>query len=385
MSQWISTALSASMLLFLYIYAASTDETSAVSFASALPLILLSLVLAVGIDPLCNVLWTGTIAFFPGTAWSFHRRRRRMGPAGPIGKRAFCELLTRIEPVKTKTGENTEFDTSLRIRTDLDVWTIKRRRFDNRSTDRCREILGRLVGNCATFPDPSSAVVAQSKAENIFLGLPRPSYRALSTRFELIAPTLVSVTYDQLIVRREWSSLLPLLFLISFPVVDAGAVCVAALMAPNNPWLPATAGAMVFLRAVELANGLLGKTLRLCRTKQSVVVGGYGRGRCFPSSICEAECRYYDSEGSTTWNVRLQIRTGIGSRRKPKQLATWNSDPIADYAEWRDCEAGRAAWRPEHDTMDERGARNIQAALRYYLNQSSLDEIASLAKEGPRP
>jgi hypothetical protein len=385
MLPWTPTALSASILLFLYVYAASTDETSAISFASALPLILLSLVLAVGIDPICNVLWTGTIAFFPGTAWSFHRRRRRMGPAGPIGKRAFCELLTRIEPVKTKTGKNPEFDTSLRIRTDLGVWTIKRRRFDNRNTDRCREILGRLVTGCATFSDPSSAVAAQSKAENIFLGLPRPSYRALSTRFEPIAPTLVSVTQDQLVVRRVWSSLLPLLFLISFPVVDAGAVCVAALMAPKNPWLLAAAGTMVFLRAVELANGLFGKTLRLCRTEQSVVVAGYGRGRRLSSSICEAECGYDDSEGSTTWNVHLQIRAGIGSRRKPKQLATWNADTITDDAEWRACEAGRAAWRPEHDTMAERGARNIQAALRYYLNQSSLEEIASLAKEKPRP
>jgi len=116
------------------------DDMSSVSFANALPLILLSFLFTVGITSICNFLWTGTIAFFPGTCWSIHRRRRGVGPTGLIAKRAFCELLTRIEPVKTKTGENTEFDTSLRIRTDLGVWKIKRRRFDNRNTDRCREV-----------------------------------------------------------------------------------------------------------------------------------------------------------------------------------------------------------------------------------------------------
>jgi hypothetical protein len=357
------------------------DLSLAVNFVRALPLVLLILLLEIGIAPIRRMLSIGTIALFPGTAWALHRGPRG---AGSARKRVSCELLTRIEPVKSKSGKNIEFNTSVRIETDLGIWTIKRRRFDETNTRRCREILSRLVGECSGFPNPSPIFMPLAQAERSFLGLPRPCYRAL-----LADTNLVSLTPDQLVIRRSRYSLLAVVSGILFYAIDCLVIASVAYMDPpysRCPWIATMAGVILLPRAILLADDLWGQTIRICRPERSVTVTGCGRSRRYSASACEATFEHVSTDTSSFWSASLKVVSDSNAfLRRPKELASWIAEDFADYAEWRACEAGRAVWRPEHDKMWERGARNIQAALRYYLNQSSLEEIASPAQQRPRP
>jgi hypothetical protein len=137
-----------------------------VSFVNALPLIGLAFLwAAIGTRPIRNILLRRTIAFFPDTAWSICRRQ---GRGGWPHKKMIFGLLVRVDPVKSDADGKTEFDTSLRIRTDLGVLTIKRRRFEKTPTARCREILSRVVGDCTKFPEPSPIVAALAHKEGAF-------------------------------------------------------------------------------------------------------------------------------------------------------------------------------------------------------------------------
>ena len=79
---------------------------------------------------------------------------------------------------------------------------LRRRRFNELDTNRCRAVLTKVIEQCTRFPNPSPAVQALGDADRVPWRLPRPQYKALINH-----PWLVSLSPDELVLRltpRQW-------------------------------------------------------------------------------------------------------------------------------------------------------------------------------------
>ena len=379
--EWSAGWLTLAIFALMPPVVCSAIEASFHPFVNAIPLSLLSIVLALAIRPEHYLRRTCSLTLFPGTAWVFRRMSR---PGARSRQLTSCELLTRLDPIKTAVHGETRFDTRLRLRTDVGAVILRRRRFDEGANRQCREVLATLVAECCRFPDPSRQVVSLAQAESIPLAMPRPAYRSLIDHLHL-----VSLSSHEITLGTGPTTWLPGLLMLLAWLYDLVAISFAAL-ADVNPrihlskplFLLGLAAFMLVLRLIVLVSARHpSRTIRLSRLERSVVATRAGRTERFDSSVCNVECRYISPPDSPSiWSVCLLVpsRGTRSAQRRARLLGelTMPSDVSCDVDA---SELGKNLWSDYLDKVGERGARNAASAFRYYLDHAIADD--SMAPE----
>jgi hypothetical protein len=181
---------------------------------STLPLLALAYLLNKAIFPRYEAERLRSICLFAGTAWARGRRTRLPS----------YELLLRVEPTRLVEHGETRFDTRIILRTSVRQMVLKRRRFDEASTNACRALLARLVQACSIQTEASPAVELLAAKDAVPIELPHPWYAAIVNE-----DWLLSLTPNELAMKSAGAITVTNVLLVLTSLVDASAVFFALL------------------------------------------------------------------------------------------------------------------------------------------------------------
>jgi hypothetical protein len=294
-----------------------------------------------------------SVCLFAGSAWVICRGRRIPS----------YELLVELDPIKTTIDGETRYDPRPRLHTDVRMLALRRRRFNELDTNRCRAVLTKLIEQCTRFPNPSPAVQALGDADRVPWRLPRPQYKALIDH-----PWLVSLSPDELVLRltpRQWHMGATLVLC---GTGDLGLFWWLGFDSSINyshgfPW-PQSLVVILAMILFRLPLPLIPRsTVHLRRSEGTVAITSSSGSEEFPSSGWDISYHQaffavdndeFSAQSFTLWRLRPQKQA---VRQRGRKIATWHRDP------------GTPERNPE--------IRHAALALRYYLNLPAAEDPQS--------
>lgn len=294
-----------------------------------------------------------SVCLFAGSAWVICRGRRIPS----------YELLVELDPIKTTIDDETRYDPRPRLCTDVRMLALRRRRFNELDTNRCREVLTKLIEHCTRFPNPSPAVRSLGDTDRVPWSLPRPQYKALIDH-----PWLVSLSPDELVLRltpRQWH------LDASVGLCAIGDLGVFLWLCFDSridyslafPW-PQSLVVIVAMILFRLPLPFSPRsTIHLKKSERTVAITSNSRSEEFPSSDCDTsfgQMFIILDGGEVSVKQFTLYRRGPRKqavRQKAKKIATWTTGPDA----------------PERNPE----VRHAASALRYYLNLSAAEDPQS--------